>query len=586
MSRLPRPDISRDGEALRSNQFGDIYYQEADGLAETRHVFLDGNDLPERFARHAGTRPFIIGELGFGTGLNLLAAAHLFEEVAPSEARLHFWSAEGFPLDPEELGGILSAITTRWPELGDWAERLARAYPRPRPGQVQIDLSDRVRLTLGFGPATEVLSETDFHADAWFLDGFSPAQNPEMWSEDLLHLAATHTRPGGSFATFTVAGAVRRSLEAAGFTLARRQGFGRKREMLTGRMPGDETSAAPQIRKLTIIGAGIAGACAAFEARRAGLDVEIIDRESPGAGASGNPAGLLMPRLEAQDNPAARFYRDAFLFARRFYGDHSPDALLAFGGAMQGETERYHRVLETGLWPDGELHLEADRLLAGAAALLSPRDAIAALIEGCSFRQGQVEAIDQSSEHITLTLRDGTVESDAVLVSAGPRSAKLAGFEEDMSASRGQVDIFAGPAPPHILTEGTYIAPLDSLLIAGATYDPAQADDVPEPDEASSAANRVAAEALLHRPAGNWISARASLRATTRDRHPIAGELDESGRVFALTGLGSRGLVTAPILARHLIARMTGDVSPLSLPISCFAAPGRFAERRRRRGQS
>lgn len=206
----------RDGSVPVSDQFDDPYFSLQDGLAETEHVFLGGNDLPVRF------RPgFHIAELGFGTGLNLMAAWKLWEESG-QEGALHFTSFEAFPMAPVDMAKALEAF----PAVAPWAERFLAKWSGE--GSCAFD-------TLQFGmirdDARLSLPEWTGQADAWFLDGFSPAKNPELWGEELMAEVARHTAPGGTAATYTAAGFVRRGLEAAGFTVTRIPGYGRKRHM-------------------------------------------------------------------------------------------------------------------------------------------------------------------------------------------------------------------------------------------------------------------------------------------------------------------------------------------------------------------
>lgn len=196
----------------------DPYYARADGLAETRHVFLDGNGLAARFR---GAARFHVAELGFGTGLNCLAAWALWREMAAPGAVLRFTSFERDPMTPEERSRALSAF----PELAGLAEALATGET---PGLALEVIEDDARATL---PTWTGI------ADAWFLDGFAPARNPDMWEPALLAAVHARTVPGGTFATYTAAGHVRRCLAAAGFEVARRPGFGSKREMLAGHRP-------------------------------------------------------------------------------------------------------------------------------------------------------------------------------------------------------------------------------------------------------------------------------------------------------------------------------------------------------------
>ncbi|WP_157982176.1 tRNA (5-methylaminomethyl-2-thiouridine)(34)-methyltransferase MnmD [Oceanicella sp. SM1341] len=205
-----------------STRFGDPYFSMEDGLAETRHVFLAGNDLPERFVPG-----FCIAELGFGTGLNFLAAWAAWLGAGHRSA-LQFTSFEAWPLPREDMRRALS----RWRELGPLADALIAGW-REEGGVMELS---GARLTLVVGDARNTLRAWPGAADAWFLDGFSPARNPELWSPELLAQVARHTRPGGSFATYSAAGHVRRALATAGFAVRRLPGFGRKRDMSAGRL--------------------------------------------------------------------------------------------------------------------------------------------------------------------------------------------------------------------------------------------------------------------------------------------------------------------------------------------------------------
>lgn len=199
-----------------SDQFDDPYFSIQDGLAETEHVFLAGNDLPARFAPG-----FHVAELGFGTGLNMLATWRAWEESGQDGA-LRFTSFEAFPMAPADMAKALIAF----PDISPWAERFLALWQ----GSGPCDLGS-LQLEVITGDARLSLPEWTGLADAWFLDGFSPAKNPELWQQDLLQAVADHTRPGGSAATYTAAGFVRRGLEDAGFKVTRVPGFGRKRHM-------------------------------------------------------------------------------------------------------------------------------------------------------------------------------------------------------------------------------------------------------------------------------------------------------------------------------------------------------------------
>ncbi len=208
----------REGDVPVSTRFDDPYFSLAGGLAETGHVFLAGNDLPKRFRDG-----FHIGELGFGTGLNFLAAVRCWIDAGVT-GRLDFTSFEAYPLSRDQMARALSAF----PDLATLAEALLAGWEQ-RDGPIRI--GDTARLTLIEGDARRTLPAWTGAADAWFLDGFSPARNPELWQPDLMAQVARHTAPKGTAATYTAAGFVRRGLQDAGFTVTRTTGFARKRHM-------------------------------------------------------------------------------------------------------------------------------------------------------------------------------------------------------------------------------------------------------------------------------------------------------------------------------------------------------------------
>jgi tRNA U34 5-methylaminomethyl-2-thiouridine-forming methyltransferase MnmC len=222
-----------DGDMPYSPEFGDHFYCREDGRAECGHVFLAGNGLPERWA--TGGR-FVIGELGFGTGLNFCETWRVWKgrERSGSDGHegnsLHFISFELHPMDRASICKALS----RWPEIDAECRALVEQWPGEPQGVIDLRFGDDVRLTVICGDAPASLAGSDLLFDAWYLDGFAPSRNPAMWSEDILRAVHDHTRPGGTFATYAAAGFVRRNLVAAGFAVERRPGFAGKREMLCG----------------------------------------------------------------------------------------------------------------------------------------------------------------------------------------------------------------------------------------------------------------------------------------------------------------------------------------------------------------
>lgn len=213
-----------------SNAFHDHFYSKADGRAECDHVFIAANHLPDRW-QAGGT--FSIGELGFGTGLNFCETLRQWKSLRPADAVLSFTSFELYPMKPCEIDRALSA----WPEIAEERRALVSRWPDEPSDTIEIDIDPQTQLVVHCGDALTSLTASAGRFDAWYLDGFAPSRNPDMWSAALLQAVFDHTRPSGTFGTYTAAGFVRRNLQAAGFSVTRAPGFADKREMLCGRRP-------------------------------------------------------------------------------------------------------------------------------------------------------------------------------------------------------------------------------------------------------------------------------------------------------------------------------------------------------------
>ncbi len=224
------PMAFRDGKPFASD-FGDVYYS-GDGPEETAHVFLEPGELAERFARGDHV---IVGELGFGTGLNFLCTLKCFQECASSDARLEYYSCERYPLAAADLVRACPGE----PVLTSLAQALGRQYPQVPRGVHELRFDDeRVRLSLVFEDVLDALPLYPRDVSVWFLDGFAPDRNVAMWEEPAIHLVAKHSAPEACVSTYTASGMVKRALRGAGFSVRRRPGFGTKRHMLVGTFPG------------------------------------------------------------------------------------------------------------------------------------------------------------------------------------------------------------------------------------------------------------------------------------------------------------------------------------------------------------
>jgi len=345
--------------APSSVSFGDVYYSQDDGLAESHHVFLSGNDLPARWQTYSN-RHFCVGELGFGTGLNFLLTWRAWQALPTPRPDLHYVSIEKYPLTRNDLARALSL----WPELAEHAQALLAAYPGLLAGQHRVLLEDGVRLDLWWEDATDALLDMAGRGqplvDAWYLDGFAPARNETMWSAELIDSLAKLSRPAATFATFTAAGHVRRKLMDAGFTVSKVAGYGRKRECLCGVLENKITTAATSTlspwdlpdcsprrpHSAIVVGGGLAGCSTAAALARRGIAVTLLEREALSSGGSGNDQGILYTRLSRKHSALVDFALQGFLFASNFYRSmfHTGALKVRIDGELCGNFQQSHNT--------------------------------------------------------------------------------------------------------------------------------------------------------------------------------------------------------------------------------------------------
>lgn len=587
-----RPAIF-DGEGPpRSRRFGDVYFSREGGLAETQAVFLAGCGLPRRWA---GRRRFTVGELGFGTGLNIVALLDLWRRERAPGGQLSIFSAEAEPLSADEAARALAP----WPELALAAAPLLARWPGRRAGFHRVEFPEfGALLDVAVMDAEAALEAWQGRADAWFLDGFAPAANPGMWSPRLMRLVAERSAPGARAATYTVAGDVRRGLAAAGFEVARRPGFGGKRQRLEAELPGP-SAPEPTQPGVAIVGAGIAGAALARAFRALGVEARVYDASGVGAGASGNPAALVTPRLDAGLGAAAHLHAQAFARAVGLY-EGVGEAVVARGvlqlEAGPRDAARFAKIAGSELFEPGALTPVSGAAASAAlgepappglrldqALVVAPRAALAAWLGEVEI--GAVAAVEPAPDGWRLLDGAGREQGAAEIVclATGHQLAQL-WPGAPVQPVRGQLTWAAEGVAPAAAAWGAYIAPnAGGGVMFGATHDRDDVDDAwRAEDDARNLAALAArlpslATALAHAP----LRGRASVRATTPDRLPLSGEIAPG--LFVLGGFGARGFALAPLLAEHIAAVALGAPSPLPHALSRSVDPDRFAERARRR---
>lgn len=565
-----------------ATQFGDYYFSLANGLDESRYVFLHHNQLPQRWHERAIGQPFTIAETGFGSGLNFLATWQAWRQHATPGQRLHFISVERFPLAPDDLTRALAL----WPELAPFSSALLAQYPPPCSGFHRLSFDDgAVTLTLLFGDAATALAQLDARVDAWYLDGFAPAKNPQMWSDELFRVIASHSHAATTFATFTAASRVQKGLQAAGFTLHKAPGFGRKREMLKGHFRSDNsppphwfqrpapdptpTGSAEENDPILVIGAGIAGASTARALAERGLRVTLIDRgPGPASEGSGNPQGVLYVKLPARETPQSRIHLQGY--------QHSLNRLQSLGagaahcwsasGVLQlppdaREVTRQQLVAGGGYPPAllrpvnqteaselAGIALSSGGLWFPGGAWIAPAELCRRLLDhpliNCRFatpvadirhRDGRWQLLDSTRQLI-----DSATRLVVACAASSRQFTPLATLP--LKSIRGQISMAQAPPGPAlrcvVCGSGYVSPPLHGRYCFGATF--TLHDDRPavlEEDHHHNLAHlRELSPALADAIGGAALAGRTGFRCTTPDYLPLAGPVADSAPFIAAYG--------------------------------------------------
>lgn len=594
---LEEPIVSVDDGILRATAFDDVYFSVDDGLAEARHVFLTGNDLPSRMA---GVTHLTIAETGFGSGLNLLAVMHSM--LSNPQLHLDFISLEAYPLPPEQM----KMVHDQFPNLAPYAEDLRRHLPPRWPGHHVVQLMDgRLTLHLMYGDVEHCLAQSDFLADAWFLDGFTPARNPQMWSNGVLSQIARLTVSGGSFASFTAASAVRDGLNEVGFDVQKAKGFGRKRDMIRGVKRGHVPVIKPVPKRVGILGGGVAGASVAAGLRRRGCAPVILEMaDQLATGGSGNRLALQSPRLSVDHNPASRMSATCLAFAvgmADHYGASRATGVLSLD-APEREAVR-HQKFRDQHWPDDLLRSlsssQAADLAKAPVSEAAMYHALGRVIDPVAFVTAMAcdtelyhgfcaERIIRDDEGVVITADDGrSITVDAVVVAVGAQMGALLptiGIDGvTLDVTSGQVSHVPATALSSRVEKGLsfggYLTPaFDGMHELGATFD--RSGDM----TLTTAGHRhnldlLPAElrALFSGVDMTQITGRVSQRSTTPDRNPVMGFLSE--KIYTLGALGARGFTLAPLLGDMLAADILGRPNTMERQIRNLLDPFRFRMR-------
>ena len=638
-----------------SGEFGDVYFSHADGLAESRHVFLAHNQLPARLADLAPKQCFTIAELGFGTGLNLLATWQLWRQLRDKQrhlatARLHFITTEKHPIPLADLTQILTLWGQRAPELTEFIEPLLMAYPPLIAGCHRLNFfEDNLTVDIWLGDAADSLGKLAVdtslkptpYIDAWFLDGFAPSCNSTLWADTIFAQIQRLSQPNTTAATYSCAGMVKRALRDCGFQIKKVRGFGRKREMLTAVMSdltllddsnnqnSHSTSSIEQSHTV-VIGAGVSGLLTAWSLANRGIQVTLLDKSAPLAGASGNPRALLAPKMTPLHHVDEHLHTIGYLYSNRLYRLLNTRAenegiapiieptgaldLLIKANIGKEQIADYPDDMATTLSCEQAQNVSglkaqdlSDNLYLPQSGLVNPQALknVILLHPLIRFEQLDVDSMSEAQEHVCIKGINQdkgllSISADNVVICAAYESHKLDKRIFDCRKIRGQLSWFVPTAeqyaklPKIPLKYSGYCAAFTAQtgdeqlnkvitgaphLLLGASFVRNDTDiDIRNEEHQISREKLVTAipELATVIPSDTLLwQGRAGIRTQTPNYHPIVGQLAYSKRMWVMSAMGAKGYALAPICAEALVDMMLGSFTPLSTAMLARLTPNR-----------
>ena len=645
--------------------FDDIYCsadrdEDISGENEFDHVFFRNNDLPQRWQ---GRDSFVIAELGLGSGLNCLLTLRQWLKhcAACGEDRtLHYIAIEKYPLSPQAITDLISG----YPELQQLCEEFVENYPPAVATTHTRHLFDnRVVIHFRFLDACEALRAESLKVDAWYFDGFSPAKNEAMWSHELFLQVARNSHDETTCSTYTAAGFVRRSLQDVGFKMSKVRGYGKKREMLKGRFCGLQEEglkygdkpwfkAATGVavdkgrmtgKRISVIGAGIAGLSLAYAMVKRGWDVTIIDRHGAVAKeASANPAAVVYPRLSADNGVDTKFYTSAFCYSVYMLAVLQKKYWQQFwftGGLLQSmEREKLSAIIEKNQFNEDYVCLDERQLVGSGlsdfmdgeesevfanyrnAGVVLPVVLCTALKELCgeklSMLHSDVSEVTNNDDRWQCMDGARLIDESDVLVVANGTGINSIGLQSvfPVGGVRGQVAILKASDKSKEISQtinsGKYITPaIDDLHYTGATYARNNTSLEVDPDDTEMLLRSVQQRFpdVFHAEdiSASWVG----IRSMSGDRVPIVGAVPDTaffskeyadichGRVTKcypaarhLEGLyvsaahGSRGFTSSFLSAEIIAAQINNEPPPVSKDVLDYLSPSRFIVNHLKRG--
>ncbi|MAI40876.1 MAG: tRNA (5-methylaminomethyl-2-thiouridine)(34)-methyltransferase MnmD [Candidatus Azotimanducaceae bacterium] len=555
---LTEATINWQGKTACSDDFSDTYWSREAAIAEKTHVFTD--PMQVRWEKLKPGNVFTIGEIGFGFGLNFMLTAEKWKKNG-FEGFLNYIAYENRPVSPSDIA-ILGRLMPQLP-----VSNLLKHYPLPLHGHHIIWFASNIKLILMFDDALNALKDTSAKIDAWYLDGFTPSKNTNIWNERVFSQMFRLSKPGATVSTYSAAGKVRRGLTNSGFRVGRKVGYGKKREMLFAAARGEWIPTNHIACKVAIVGRGIAGAYLYEALQRRSMDITIFDDGE--ATSSIVPQLAIYPSLAINNELRYRFSLSAFEYATQDNTYYHQTGII-FSPKNEKERDRWTKI--SAKFPDDFLFYRNNRVCFPSAGWLASRK----LLEDTPATNQHIKKISWTSEGWLLTHKNGCFIADAVILANGAQISPIS-MPSIVDVIPGLVLSVHLKNPISQVTTGhsSIFPPLNNCSTVSGLYD----RDLATVTEYHI--NELLGDIEISH---EILSADIGYRSTTRDRLPLCGvvpswsdpnEPDQAG-LYLLQGLGSHGATTARLCAEYITTLITQEPSVLGISMQKALEPKRF----------
>lgn len=556
---LPCANISWQNNTPYAKDFNDIYWSREVGVQEKTHVFLTAGQLTKRWDQLHSRSYFTIAELGFGFGLNFLLTVDAWRKSG-AQGILHFISFEQHPVSVTDLKRLKEFLPSTL------VDELLDVYPQPFHGRHVIWFGDNIRLTLIFDNALTSMRALTAGVDAWYVDGFSPKNNESLWNKRVFGQLFRLSRQGATLTTYSVAGAVRRELSNAGFTIMRAPGFGRKREMLSATKTGNWQPASYPQKRVAILGKGVAGAFLNEALAKRNLSVTVIDDDDSTSKRVSQLA--IYPSLAINAEHRYRFSLSAFAYTTR-HNAYFHQSGLTIKPKDQRESDRWQRIVRQ--FPNTFVEETESGIYFPEAGWLASRQ----MTDEVASQQSTVNSVQRVGDTWQLRNQSEIVTTaDIVIFATGARQAPIS-MPSLINIIPGlALSISLDSAVDQVHSGKTTIYPEHAgLHTVSGIYD--KDLTTPSKKHVQTLLSNIHEEHKL-------VTSAVGLRAATRDRLPLCGmmpdwlTLEDQPGLYLLQGLGSHGGTTSRLCAEHIANLITGEPFALDRPMQRALAPIRF----------